>query len=55
MHKKNDALVELTLPENKNIYASKYMLYLPTKEELKRELEKNMLMVKEEMAKYNKN
>ncbi|HQO09767.1 MAG TPA: PDDEXK nuclease domain-containing protein [Clostridiales bacterium] len=54
-HRKNDALVELTLPENKNIYASKYMLYLPTKEELKRELEKNMLMVKDEMAKYGVN
>ncbi len=38
--RKNDALVELTLPENANIFASKYQLYLPSKEELKDELEK---------------
>lgn len=35
---KNDALVKLTLPENANIYASQYQLYLPSKEELKRKL-----------------
>jgi predicted nuclease of restriction endonuclease-like (RecB) superfamily len=51
-HRKNDALVELTLPENSNIYASKYKLYLPTKEELERELVKEISMVKEEMALY---
>lgn len=28
---KNDALVQLTLPENANIYASEYSLYLPDK------------------------
>lgn len=28
---KNDALVELTLPKNANIYASAYQLYLPDK------------------------
>lgn len=38
-HRKNDALVELTLPENANIFASKYQLYLPSKEELKARLE----------------
>ena len=32
--RKNDAVVELTLPEDANIYASKYQLYLPSKEEL---------------------
>jgi len=37
--RKNDALVELTLPKEANIFASKYQLYLPSKEELKRELE----------------
>jgi predicted nuclease of restriction endonuclease-like (RecB) superfamily len=37
-HRKNDALVELTLPENANIYASKYQLYLPSKDELKKQL-----------------
>jgi hypothetical protein len=28
---KNDAIVELTLPEGENIYASEYSLYLPNK------------------------
>jgi len=28
---KDDALVELTLPKDSNIYASKYQLYLPDK------------------------
>ena len=32
---KNKAVVEMTLPENnKQLFASKYKLYLPTKEEL---------------------
>lgn len=38
-HRKNDALVELTLPKESNIFASKYQLYLPSKEELKKKLE----------------
>ena len=38
-HRKSDALVELTLPKDSNIFASKYQLYLPSKDELKRELE----------------
>ncbi|MDY0282173.1 MAG: PDDEXK nuclease domain-containing protein [Salinivirgaceae bacterium] len=38
-HRKNDALVELTLPQAANIFASKYQLYLPSKEELKARLE----------------
>jgi predicted nuclease of restriction endonuclease-like (RecB) superfamily len=37
-HRKNDALVELTLPDDANIYASKYQLYLPDKEELRQQL-----------------
>jgi len=38
-HSKNDAVVELTLPEDSsNIYASEYQLYLPTKEELRQKL-----------------
>lgn len=36
--KKHDALVAITLPENANIHASEYQLYLPDKEELKRKL-----------------
>lgn len=35
---KNDALVEITLPENSNIYASEYKLYLPDKATLKKKL-----------------
>lgn len=35
---KSDALVELTLPADFNIYASKYELYLPDKEELQKKL-----------------
>jgi predicted nuclease of restriction endonuclease-like (RecB) superfamily len=36
--KKHDALVEITLPQGANIYASEYQLYLPSKEELRRKL-----------------
>lgn len=35
---KNDALVELTLPEDANIYAQQYALCLPKKEELQEKL-----------------
>lgn len=35
---KNDALVELTLPKDTNIYASAYQLYLPNKAILQRKL-----------------
>ncbi len=39
---KSDAVVKYTLPEdNKQIFASKYMTYLPSEEELKRELNLN--------------
>ena len=37
-HRKNEALVELTLPKDSNIYASEYQLYLPSKEELQQRL-----------------
>jgi predicted nuclease of restriction endonuclease-like (RecB) superfamily len=36
--KKHDALVEITLPAEANIFASQYQLYLPSKEELKQRL-----------------
>ena len=36
---KSDELVELTLPKKSNIYASEYQLYLPSKEELKKQME----------------
>lgn len=38
-HRKNDALIEFTLPKDANIFASKYQLYLPSKEELKAQLQ----------------
>ena len=41
-HRKHDALVELTLPENSNIYASRYQLYFPSKEELRKQVEEVM-------------
>ena len=34
----NDSVVELTLPENSNVYASEYALYLPDKTLLQRKL-----------------
>jgi hypothetical protein len=36
--KKDDNIVELTLPENSNIYTSQYSLYLPDKTLLQRKL-----------------
>jgi predicted nuclease of restriction endonuclease-like (RecB) superfamily len=35
---KNDSIVQLTLPENSNIYASEYSLYLPDKDLLQQKL-----------------
>ena len=35
---KNNALVEITLPDNANIHAREYQLYLPDKEELRQKL-----------------
>ena len=37
--KKNEALVEITLPQDANIHAREYQLYLPSKEELRQKLE----------------
>jgi predicted nuclease of restriction endonuclease-like (RecB) superfamily len=37
--RKKDALVEITLPKNSNIHASEYKLYLPSKQELKAQIE----------------
>jgi predicted nuclease of restriction endonuclease-like (RecB) superfamily len=37
--RKKDALIELTLPKDANIFASQYQLYLPSKEELRQQLE----------------
>jgi len=35
---KNDALVEITLPQDANIHAREYRLYLPDKDELRKKL-----------------
>jgi predicted nuclease of restriction endonuclease-like (RecB) superfamily len=40
--KKKEALVEITLPKDANIHASEYLLYLPSKEELKRQVEESL-------------
>ena len=40
---KNDAMVELTLPKEANIYAAQYVLYLPDKKLLQKKLEQWML------------
>ena len=43
---KNEAVARYSvLSERKQIFASKYMLYLPTEEELKRELERERMMI----------
>lgn len=44
---KNDALVELTLPEDANIYAQQYMLCLPDKEVLQAKLREWILEAEE--------
>lgn len=41
-HRANEALVELTLPQNANIHAAKYQLYLPSKEELRAQIEESL-------------
>ena len=41
--KKKEALVEITLPKDANIHASEYLLYLPSKEELKRQVEQSLI------------
>lgn len=37
-HQKNNAVVELTLPKDTNIHASEYKLYLPSKDEFRKQL-----------------
>lgn len=39
---KDDAMVELTLPEKTNIYASQYRLYLPDKKLLQKKMKEWM-------------
>jgi hypothetical protein len=43
---KSESIVKYTLPEdNTQIFASKYKLYLPTEEELRREIESEQLLL----------
>lgn len=44
---KNDTVVKFSLPENSNIIASKYQLYLPTAEQLSREIQNEIQKQKE--------
>lgn len=45
---KNDSVVKYTLsPDQKQIFAAKYKLYLPTEEELRKELEKELQALQE--------
>ena len=49
--KKNEAVAKYSvLSERKQIFASKYMLYLPSEEELKLELEKERKMIEEHLG-----
>jgi len=49
--KKNETIVRYSVLNNsKQIFASKYMLYLPTEEELRRELERERQLIEERMV-----
>lgn len=53
--KKNEAVAKYSvLKDSKQLFASKYMLYLPTEEELKRELERERRAIEERLAKPGK-
>ena len=53
--KKNEAVAKYSvLKDNKQLFASKYMLYLPTEEELKRELDRERRAIEERLAKPGK-
>lgn len=49
--KKNEAVARYSvLSERKQIFASKYMLYLPSEEELKLELQKERKLIEEHLG-----
>ena len=50
---KNDALVELTLPKDSNVYAAQYELYLPDKKELQAKLKSWIEEFEEQEEKNN--
>jgi predicted nuclease of restriction endonuclease-like (RecB) superfamily len=46
---KNDTVIKYSvLKENKQLFASKYMIYMPSEKELKKELEKERMLLNEE-------
>lgn len=50
--KKNETIAKYSvLKDNAQLFASRYMLYLPTEEELKRELERERRAIEERLAK----
>ena len=47
--KRNEAVVKYSiLKESKQLFASKYLLYLPTEEELKKEIERERSLLESE-------
>ena len=51
---KNDAMVKYSvLADNDRLFASKYMLYLPTEEELKKELERERHLIEQNLREDN--
>ncbi len=52
---KNEVIAKYSvLKENKQIFASKYMLYLPTEEELRNEIKREQKLIKEKKTKKRK-
>lgn len=48
---KNEAIVKYSmLEESRQLFAAKYMLYLPTEEELARELEREIMIIRQELS-----
>jgi predicted nuclease of restriction endonuclease-like (RecB) superfamily len=53
--RENEAVAKYSvLKDNKQLFASRYMLYLPTEEELKRELDRERRAIEERLAKPGK-
>jgi hypothetical protein len=53
---KNETMAKYSvLADNENLFASKYMLYLPTEEELKRELNRERESIEQQHKYKNEN
>ncbi len=46
--------MDLSLDERKSVFASKYKLYLPTEDELKKELARERMVIEQEKTLENK-